>query len=489
MASKFVNTVFHGIYISVVIVIFSLLLAAYIKIGSTEYQYIERIGKNWNKGPLFNITTDKYSCKDNSENLIEDFWPGTVEGCDCSNSINIFSDPLTRGSCSSRSSNRRSSSSSYSYSTYLCNRVSPTPAVPYSYWGGRAICGLRENQDYLNLTVASEASKCPNETRSCGIIDSLNNVLCVSTSSLCPINKIVFIDQKESLPVDFKYSTIQLETGKIIAFTTMDTSAEIPVEFKLTEGEPCLNPSYTYVQSNQYILSKLYGSGICPETGRENQREDSRYSKVDSDDLFDVYTMNGIEDTLRRLPLYQKTSNLPMNLFVREYIGLTEECREKINESEEGGEALIKTLITFESNIGGILGWIIAAFVVGCIGLVVQCCVPCVVCGDKSNSLNKLPVPLLVWYFIYSVLLAIFIFVANHKAKNLPSNYSLLGGNCSDVFTNDVIAEFQNKFPQGVELALTALILSFGSFALNFVFLWLNLTSKDYVAPLIENES
>lgn len=506
MANKLFNTIIQAGHFTMIVLTFSLLLISYIKIKNTEYKYIQTIGLNWNSGPILSISANTGACPIEEKLLFTDEWPGTTDGCDCSNiSFNFYSQPLMRGTCSSLASQYNTKSNSYNarsnnhdntrYNNYdspknlnqydnnpysQCIDIKPISSSPYTNWGGRTLCAKRYPTSYLDLIVVDQTSKCPIETRSCGIIDSIGNYLCVSTSNPCPINKLLILNEGDKIPIDFKYSLIQLQAGKTLIYTNENVRGDIIHEFKLSEGQPCLNPNYSNINSDQYLLSNVLNYDGCPESGYNNKMFDSRYNKIDSEDLLDFYTMNGIEDKLKRLPQYKPSSSFSyIDLYEREYFGLTEYCFAKVHGSTGGPSELIKTLLYFEDNIGNIVGWVLAAFIFSCFALVFELCLPCCVCCDDKNGLNKTPIWMLVFHFVFSVSLIICVSISYSKISSLPDNYLLISGGCSDAETDSVISDFVSNFGVGTITCFYSLIIVLSTFVYNFFYITFGVIKKE----------
>lgn len=478
MASKSVNVILHIVHFLLVTLTFVILMVAYIKFSGTNYNYIESIGKNWNQGPLISIDPAKKYCDVEESRLFNDFWPGTVNGCYCEDSIlNLYTGGLSKGTCS----NRRSRKSNISYSRYVnqCMDVLETPIVPYTFWGGNSFCGKRIPQSYLDLNVVEKPELCPLKTRSCGIVDSLKNYLCLNSDTPCPINKIVIQGKDKAPPTDFQYVSFQLNNGKNLYYTSENTKGEIIHDFKFSENQPCLNPDRDNINSDQYLLSKLNNSKGCPEIGDGQSMFDDRYSKIDTDRLISVYEMNGIEPLLQRLPEYKRTNDVfTISLYTREYFGLTQECKQKIMKSQEGPGELIKSLVFFKDNVGGIVSIILATFIISCIAFGLEICYPCCMCTSE-NPLAKIHICGIIFHFIFSITLIILTSISYSKTKKLPSNYTLLHGHCSDFSTDEIIANFSDNFVVGVKLLFIALIVIGATFVLNILLVVFGSFDKD----------
>ena len=484
MAGKLINTLVHAIHFSFVAITFSLLLVSYLKISSTEYQYINGIGNNWNLGLLASINVSNGACDIASDNILKDSWGGTMAGCDCSRSygVSFYGNPLTRGTCSSKTSRKSNSYSnslkSYGINVSGCYDVPATPPVRYRNWGGKTVCAKRIQKSYLDLIVERKPENCPAGHRNCGIVDSFNNVLCVPTNTPCPINKLIFLNENEILPKDFNYTVINLEQGKSIAYTNQNIGGELVSQFKVSEGQPCMNPKQTNINSQKYLLDNAYYNSGCPEVGEKAQMYDDNYKKLDSDEIFDFYLNNGVEAILKSLPQYTPTSKTDfIDLYSRDYFGLDSLCKQRILNDKEGAKGLIQTLVFFEENVGSILFWTLLSFIIACIAFFVEIILPCCSCSSE-NELKKLPFCGLIFYFIFSGSLIITCSVGYSKINSLPKNYQLLSGNCLDESTNIIINSFSSNFTVGISMILYSLIVVSCTFLFNFVYIIIGVVDK-----------
>lgn len=448
--SKIIDCSALTCYLCLSIIILTLSIVSYVKIQNSSYKFIQGIGDNWNQGPIQTIIPRDGSCQMGEVVLIDDYWPGTVQGCDCSTSSNSSLDKLKRGTCSRDS--RRSS-------TYYCRDIKPVDPIRYTTWEGKTLCGRRINSSYLDLKIAVNDDSCPSGTRSCGVVDTKDNVLCVSQEASCPVNKIVILDSSESVPTDFNYVTYNLDNGKKLAYTTENTLGEIVHEFKVSQLEPCLDTSYYNYAREPYKLSNAYGKDECPALST-GDTTDPRLELVDSDSYNNFNEMNGVLQVLLQLPLYQlPPSSLKINLYSKEYYGLSLSCREEIKNI--GQSLFMKNLVTFEDHIDSsttmvlVLLIIMIVEVLFCIGVYFF-----IACMPEHDGLS------ISFYFnlcLYAVglLSLIFASLAAHKTNSLPKDYVILTNDgCGDWYTDAIVTEFYNTFGKANNINLANAIIA-----------------------------
>jgi len=276
--------------------------------------FLNDLELNWSKSPISDLILGDSSCPEGYEYLINNTWPGTTYGCECTTSI-------TRGHC--KGSKKRSLS---------CFNVHPTDPRPLYVWDGKLICAKRLDRSYFEYAKSKEY--CKSWMRSCGVIDSLNNILCVDNTQKCPLNKIVFAETN-SIPIDYHYSTLYLGTKKSIYFTSEATENLIYVDIKVSEGEVCIDPGRkNSINGDTYILDKDFNEYYCANS-LDGEFYDNRYTLLDSIPKTKYYFENNLTDFLVLLPYYP-IQNITgyVNLYSRDYVGWNEnKCdHSKINQ-------------------------------------------------------------------------------------------------------------------------------------------------------------
>ena len=286
--------------------------------GST-YEYIYKLALNWNQGPIVDIVTvdNSQPCQNGYSPLINNKWEGTVLGCDCTNLL--LGSGIRRRACS-RGKNSGENS---------CLDIPPIAPMPYSLWKNSKICVKKIQNSYLDFTIVASADSCPSTMRICGIIDSLNNKLCIPTATKCPINKIQILQNSDPMPSDFQYTTIAMNNNNKLIYTTDNVSGKFPIDLIVSDGVPCEDIRYENYKSQPYILEN-YGFGAsCPEPNEVSQNVlDNRYQLLDSYVRLSLYQENNIYLLLQRLPLIASTNyNYQTNLYSRNYIGFSTSCK------------------------------------------------------------------------------------------------------------------------------------------------------------------
>ena len=146
---------------------------------------------------------------------------------------------------------------------------------------------------YKNLleTSVKKGEKCKEGYKQCGILDSLDNIICIKEEQQCPINRIV-IDTTQSAPNDnYAYTTIKLNSSYL---------------------------HYTNEAINDYIVSKFIHKearviDVSPFSVDENEKlEDYTYSKCYMDTT-----------ELTNFTNYKEIGN---QTFIRPFIGAKPQC-------------------------------------------------------------------------------------------------------------------------------------------------------------------
>jgi hypothetical protein len=217
--------------------------------------------------------------------------------------------------------------------------------MPYNIWRGVPLCSTRVQASYLDLSIAANESSCPNSQRSCGIIDTLNNVMCVPISTPCPYNYMEVIPKGQPLPSGFQYTSVALNDATLV-ISNINTKGKLLVETNINEGTPCADPAYKNYLMPPFILETYYENNQCVDQ-LNGQTYDLSYDLKDSYSFYNLYSENGILIYLNALPgfiTYSQSfisSNRKMKMFSRNYIGINTTCFNKLKELGIGAELLV----------------------------------------------------------------------------------------------------------------------------------------------------
>lgn len=181
---------------------------------------------------IYNFTTRSDQCEEGEEQLILGKFLGSTPKCKCYESI----------------INKTCSSEEPSY----CVTYNGDPK-DYTKINGNMICVKRGEKTYgdlikENLLIKNNGT-CPNNTISCGIIDTLGSKLCITSGERCPITDVA-IKKENSLNADSikkyeKYNSINIGNEYKLYYLNgenEDENNQILSFFTISEDLPCINP-------------------------------------------------------------------------------------------------------------------------------------------------------------------------------------------------------------------------------------------------------
>ena len=188
---------------------------------------------------------------------------------------------------------------------------------------------------YKNLleTSVKKGEKCKEGYKQCGILDSLDNIMCIKEEQQCPINRIV-IDTTQSAPNDnYAYTTIKLNSSYL---------------------------HYTNEAIDDYIVSKFIHKEsrvieLSPFSVNQNEKlEDYTYSECYMDTTEYTNFTNYIEignQTFIRPFIGAKPQCLPDNFYS------TEDLNEKINFNK-----MIAMILFIVTSVQAVYGFLMSLF-------------------------------------------------------------------------------------------------------------------------------
>lgn len=241
--------------------------------------------KNSLNGKLIYSFELKSNCSAGEEILSLGKWDGTKEGCKCYNKIK-------EGECTDDDKDDK------------CKDIDSIPPKEYKIINSNYVCVKKSEKTYKQLMESKQifpkGSECKNDYKSCGIIDTLENILCVPEQDPCPITM-----------ADIENSNISLKYNSI--------NNQILSVFKLTENSiPCIHPGentwkyyYELEPDNKTCTTKILG-----------KLYDDRYEKINqiTTTKYELYKDNSIMDYYE-----YKTKNEIILLYARSFIGFKPE--------------------------------------------------------------------------------------------------------------------------------------------------------------------
>jgi hypothetical protein len=317
---RFQNIAFLSNMLSITLtsIALPLVIILYFILKNADFTYIQSIGFNWKSYPITSLSTIDVRnpiCKNDHTQLIFDFWFGTSNGCDCTNSLFVVGSALTRGFCTRRQPGPG------------CIDISSNDPSPYVFWRKNLFCKNKSTLNYLDMNIVNDPNVCGEKFKSCGIIDSFGNYLCLPESENCPINKIEFIKNEDllknsnknninntnntnntnnninsNLSIDYDNNLLLKNfdgylkiDGGVWAFSNKFTNSKIINQFKISEGKPCLNTYFHNSYKGRFILENNYYLNTCWKTKVDKSIQfDERYILLDSYEKKKLYDENRI---------------------------------------------------------------------------------------------------------------------------------------------------------------------------------------------------
>lgn len=411
---------------------FAVLLTNLIIVNSSNNSYLKSVGENWLLGPLLYINEAGTACKNDDQSLINDYWPGQEEGCDCSSATpDVLSknkmSPMNRGKCKNDSTYK-----------IFCKDIPPVKEIQFQNWKGNYLCGKRLEKNYLDLNIVSKMGDCTNRgKKACGYIDSYKNILCVEKTEYCPYNFIKAIDKNIDPNTTDYYLYYNLKKDNINEvyfsnFNNSDTSAsevngrivtdsdyivaaagkrtdlfsgidskliltsmdvyenvnkanasamnntvfknlpfpEILIEFRIEDSQPCAYKEYKSYSIPPYILNPYSQNEYTCKAIYTNDVVDPTYKQIDTlATNKDLLVQNLIYSKVSNLPNFSQTLGAPTSLFYRSYLGLNSNCQQDLNKEIIDKKAFInKNFLQSDDTIATLRSVTIAGLVLVALG-------------------------------------------------------------------------------------------------------------------------
>jgi hypothetical protein len=267
---------------------------------------VKDIFSTWKKKPI-HILQDSYqkTCEDIGQSDIVNYeWPGTNAGCYCA---------LTKTATILKCNEKEIQMG--------CKSIEEIKPYRARKWKTRFLCSSAINsRAYFDLNKVRPSEICPYKYKKCGVIDTLNNHLCIPENEICPLNSISFLNTVDEQNVRIDTSNTNYE-GKI--FTN----------FIIAEDKLCVNHLEKSFFENEFILINSKGkflSGCKTYVGSDYHYEDLNYEKMDTYNKKTFYEHNNIFPfVLKNIPSYPNEIKSSINLYASMFTGWKRECDKK----------------------------------------------------------------------------------------------------------------------------------------------------------------
>ena len=267
-------------------------------------------------------------CPIGYDDLLENsFWPGNFPGCGCLNS-----DKKT-----------------YTYYSNICPKencieIEESKKKPLPNYDKIHFCFLRGEKNYYDLLNEKKIipynniSNCDNIThRVCGLIDNLNNVLCLERNNECPITKFFYsknTTEIENLKKNDSKATINQinNTNTFLLISHSDNlvykNNKIPNFFRVDMSQPCLNGEKNPekellfdLMNNKFIFS-------CNKYENGSDIVDNLYNQIGSENYLDYLSDNNFFNIYEKIykKFQIKVENINLNLYVKTFPGWSFKC-------------------------------------------------------------------------------------------------------------------------------------------------------------------
>lgn len=323
-------TIVNIMIISVVAIKAVLLRLTYEKI---EINYPRVLADNWMFGPilnfslvnkknkkdlpsissypdryLFNDRLDLFCSADEVNALINEEFPAMENLCLCKMDITYI------GRCSNSQLKKG------------CQTITKQNGIDIDLWGDFAICLNRMKKNYLDLALEGNIvppdSTCEGDSKLCGVLDTLNNKLCVEANQACPLNFIKVVDNESEIQdIGFKYRKLEFKTPegkKSLLFSNEYTNGTIISEFKIMNHLPC-----SYVTDNK-IKFQPNGFNCTNKVEGYPSLYDEKYILFDRMSIKHIASSNGFLDNLKKYPFYKSEEDKEVYLYMKQYLGINQ---------------------------------------------------------------------------------------------------------------------------------------------------------------------
>ena len=178
--------------------------------------------------------------------------------------------------------------------------------------------------------IIKNLENCPEGLRSCGIIDTLNQTLCLPTNLKCPLNDIEIISKDSSIADKYRQEGYSYEYGSnnmMIFYTFSQTSKPIIGRILLNDELPCANPtqrswrkSISYENSNSQYCTDDYKGSFHDNTY-------TQFAEITYDVLYQENLLAEDYNQFNKALLRTRKSYLFKNTF----IGIDKDCLKNSN--------------------------------------------------------------------------------------------------------------------------------------------------------------
>ncbi len=289
------------------------------------------------------------------------------------------------------------------YDRKKCITINEIKFKYYDYFKGIRLCSITQNKfNYYillkNSTKTIDECIKQKNMKVCGILDDLNQIVCLYEDYSCPINDIIF-NENEIYSINLNNTIIEYENIKInnnlyIHYTNKNFNKKIISNFNFSFDKPC---SHFYSEPRRSNFFIAFDFVYC------NENINSLYEKIYSENASSFMKDNDLYSSFEQFNL-SKFNNYNINLYSSFYFGFDKECILQYNLNESSFINYFSKILIFK-RIYGIFTFF---YFILCIIIIIN-----------SSILNEFSFLFLFLHGITFILCVIFLIISIILIKNV----------------------------------------------------------------------
>ena len=214
------------------------------------------------------------------------------------------------------------------YDKKYCINVDEIKSRNYTKFNGCELCSINNknniklNYDILIKNSTKTKEECLNQKgmKICGMLDELNQIVCLNENIECPLNDIIINNNSTHKEIinntEIIYDTIPIEVkNNFIHYTNKNIDKQIISGFNISFGYPCSHLYPNVARNNLFIGYDFIYCNRSNKLSKEIWYQNST----------DFFQENGIYELFHNYNL-SKLDNLNSSLYILFYPGFNKEC-------------------------------------------------------------------------------------------------------------------------------------------------------------------
>ena len=348
------------------------------------------------------------------------------------------------------------------YDKNKCVTINEIKFKYYNYFNGINLCSNNDNKlNYYTLLKNSTSTidDCLKQKnmKVCGILDDLNQIVCLHQNYSCPINDIIFNqNQTYSIKINetiINYDNIKINDNLYIHYTNKNINKKIISSFNISFNKPCSHMYQNPKRSNIFIAYDFIHCNECNNTLFEYIYYENATKFMKDNSLYSLFQQFNPE-------LF---NDYNVNLFSSFYFGLNKTCILEHNFDNN-------SFSNYFSKYSSFRGFFIT-FTIFYISFVL-------LMGVNSPSMNQNICLFIILHVSFFIICTILLIISHILFTEI---YSPL--DCRDANINDIIQSYK-KFRRNKRISFTIIKILFIFYFCMILFelyLVINPYIKDYI--------